>query len=163
MASPRPPTQRKREGREQTVSSHTREKAEAAKAYIEKKYSKLKNQEAERKQNWEDINKIMVELNLSVTEQNMIRQEILHREAEQLRMKRKKVSVFDFEPIAIIGRGAFGEVRLCRWKENGELVAIKKMAKTDMIVKNQIQHIRAERDVLAKADMKWIVELKCSF
>lgn len=77
--------------------------------------------------------------------------------------RRKKLTPHDFEPIAIIGRGAFGEVRLCRWKENGELVAIKKMAKTDMIVKNQIQHIRAERDVLAKADMKWIVELKCSF
>lgn len=37
------------------------------------------------------------------------------------------------------------------------------MTKTDMIVKNQQQHIRAERDVLAKADMNWIVELKCSF
>lgn len=163
MASPRPPTQRKREGREQTVSSHTREKAEAAKAYIEKKYSKLKNQEAERKQNWEDINKIMVELNLSVTEQNMIRQEILHREAEQLRMKRKKVSVFDFEPIAIIGRGAFGEVRVVRYKETSEILAMKKMNKSEMVYKNQIAHVRAERDVLATADNPWIVDLKFSF
>ena len=34
----------------------------------------------------------------------------------------------DFESIAIIGRGAFGEVRLCKAK-NGEIVAIKKMKK----------------------------------
>jgi len=34
----------------------------------------------------------------------------------------------DFESIAIIGRGAFGEVRLCRSK-NGQIVAIKKMSK----------------------------------
>lgn len=32
-----------------------------------------------------------------------------------------------------------------------------------MIKKNQIQHIRAERDVLANAQLPWIVELKCSF
>ncbi len=41
----------------------------------------------------------------------------------------------DFESIAIIGRGAFGEVRLCKAK-NGELVAVKKMKKEEMIKKN---------------------------
>jgi serine/threonine protein kinase len=45
--------------------------------------------------------------------------------------------VNDFESIAIIGRGAFGEVRLCRSK-NGELVAVKKMKKEEMIKKNQV-------------------------
>jgi len=35
----------------------------------------------------------------------------------------------DFEPIAIIGRGAFGEVRVCRDKESREIVAVKKMKK----------------------------------
>ena len=39
------------------------------------------------------------------------------------------MSVTDFEPISIIGRGAFGEVRLCRDKESREVVAIKKMKK----------------------------------
>ncbi len=79
----------------------------------------------------------------------------------------------DFESIAIIGRGAFGEVRLCRSK-NGELVAVKKMKKEEMIKKNQVKifalinffkvtHVRAERDILAKANYEWIVDLKCSF
>ena len=69
----------------------------------------------------------------------------------------------DFDPINIIGRGAFGEVRLCRWKETGEIVVIKKMKKSEMVFKNQVTHIRAERDVLAAANIPWIVELKCSF
>ncbi len=58
----------------------------------------------------------MQELQLSLTEQTVIKQDILHKEAEKLRFKRKKLTVKDFEPIEIIGRGAFGEVRLCRWR-----------------------------------------------
>lgn len=69
----------------------------------------------------------------------------------------------DFDSIAIIGKGAFGEVRLCKWKKTSEVVTIKKMKKSEMIHKNQITHIRAERDVLATAKLPWIVDLKCSF
>lgn len=64
--------------------------------------------------------------------------------------------------MAIIGRGAFGEVRLCR-HVSGELYAVKKMNKQDMDSKNQLIHIRAEIDILAQSDTKWIVELKSSF
>ena len=69
----------------------------------------------------------------------------------------------DFEPIKIIGRGAFGEVRVCREKKSREIVAIKKMKKNEMIYKNQVAHVRAERDILALAKNPWIVDLKCSF
>jgi serine/threonine kinase 38 len=60
----------------------------------------------------------------------------LHKEAELMRVKRQKLSVKDFEPIEIIGRGAFGEVRLCHSRLNGEIVAVKKMKKSEMIYKN---------------------------
>jgi len=39
------------------------------------------------------------------------------------------MSLKDFEPLQIIGRGAFGEVRICRIKETGEVVAMKKLKK----------------------------------
>ena len=65
--------------------------------------------------------------------------------------------------MSIIGRGAFGEVRLCKEKKSEEVVAIKKMKKTEMLNKNQINHVRAERDVLARSDNQWIVELLYSF
>ena len=50
--------------------------------------------------------------------------------------RRKKVTVRDFEPLSIIGRGAFGEVRICRIKATGEIVAMKKMKKQEMVQKN---------------------------
>ena len=72
--------------------------------------------------------------------------------------------MFDYEPLKIIGRGAFGEVRLCRHKKTDEVVAIKKMKKNEMINKNQEKHVRAERDILSISNNNhWIVELKCSF
>ena len=65
--------------------------------------------------------------------------------------------------MAIIGKGAFGEVRVCRHKRTNEIVAIKKMRKDEMYKKNQILHVRAERDVLSEAKIPWIVELRYSF
>ncbi len=49
---------------------------------------------------------------------------------------RARITVRDFEPLKIIGRGAFGEVRVCRDKKSREIVAIKKMKKNEMIYKN---------------------------
>ena len=52
---------------------------------------------------------------------------------------------------------------MCRYILTGEIVAIKKMKKDEMYKKNQILHVRAERDVLSEAKIPWIVELKYSF
>ena len=77
--------------------------------------------------------------------------------------RRQKLSAKNFDSIAIIGRGAFGEVRLCRSKVTMEIVAIKKMKKSEMLFKNQVGHVRAERDVLVNSNLPWIVNLICSF
>ena len=50
--------------------------------------------------------------------------------------RRSKITVHDYEPLKIIGRGAFGEVRVCRHKKTNDVVAIKKMKKSDMVNKN---------------------------
>jgi len=77
--------------------------------------------------------------------------------------RRKKITVKDFEPLSIIGRGAFGEVRICKVKATGEVVAMKKMKKSEMVYKNQVAHVKAEREVLVKAKNPWIIDLKFSF
>ena len=105
----------------------------------------------------------MNQLNLPEEEAAKIKEEILHKEGENLRKKRKKISIFDFEPLKIIGKGAFGEVRVCRYIPNDSIVAIKKMKKEEMHKKNQVLHVRAERDVLSEAKNEWIVDLKFSF
>jgi len=162
MSSPKPTTASRRKEKE-PISTLAKERAEAAKAYIEQKYAKLKRDEAERKAAWTQLHQKMGELQLTADEQDLIKQEIMHKEASALRDKRRKITVFDFEPVTIIGRGAFGEVRVVRHRETGEVLAMKKMNKTEMVNKNQVKHIRAERDVLAKAENPWIVELRCSF
>ena len=105
----------------------------------------------------------MNELNIPEEEATKIKEEILHKEGENLRKKRQKISIFDFVPIKIIGKGAFGEVRICKYIPTGDVVAIKKMKKDEMHKKNQVLHVRAERDVLSQAKNQWIVELKFSF
>jgi serine/threonine kinase 38 len=152
-----------REGSSEQISPSTRTKAEAAKAYIEQKYMRLKEDDIKKRAEWEELGRRMESMSLSTTEQGLIKQEILHKEAEQLRRKRKKVSVRDFVPLTIIGKGAYGEVRLCRIKRTAEIVAMKKMKKSDMINKKQVKHVKAERDVLAQAQNPWIVELYYSF
>lgn len=162
MSSPKPTTASRRKDKE-AVSATAKERAEAAKAYIEQKYAKLKKEETERKAAWTQLRQKMGELQLNAEEQEMIKQEIMHKEASALRDKRRKITIFDFDSVAIIGRGAFGEVRVVRRRETGEILAMKKMNKTEMVNKNQVKHIRAERDVLAKAENLWIVELRYSF
>jgi hypothetical protein len=62
----------------------TREKAEGAKAYIERKYAKLKNEEKEKKEGnnllnnsfllaWDKLLKQMDKMNLSPTEKELIK------------------------------------------------------------------------------------------
>ena len=93
----------------------------------------------------------MTELQLTVTEKNLIKHEIMHKEAIIQREQRQKIGITDFEPISIIGKGAFGEVRVVRHKKTNEVLALKKMNKSEMILKNPMQHIKAERDILANS------------
>lgn len=111
-----------------------------------------------------------MEANLSPKEQEIVRKEILHREALISRegyfikhLRRTKITIQDFTSITIIGKGAFGEVRLVRSKLNNQVLAMKKMKKCEMIAKKQVNHVKAEKDVLSKSHNPWIVELKYSF
>ena len=69
----------------------------------------------------------------------------------------------NFIPIKTIGKGAFGKVMICRNTDDQKIYAMKQMKKKEMRKKNQIAHIKAERDVLALADNDWVVKLAYSF
>ena len=86
------------------------------------------------------------------------------------RQARKRITINDFELLKIIGKGAFGQVRLVKRKDTGEILAMKTMIKSGMVLKNQITHVRAERNILAlhsehESDPlgRWIVQLNTSF
>jgi len=75
----------------------------------------------------------------------------------------KRYTLEDFGSIKIIGRGAFGEVRVVRERQSKAVYALKVMTKTHLMKSNQIQHIKAEREILASADNSWIVKMVYSF
>jgi serine/threonine kinase 38 len=149
--------------RDNKISLVTFNRVKIAKEYIEKKYKLKKLKEEESRKEWGLIYEKMKNLNLNQSQELQIRNEILKKEAESIRAKRQKNSVFDYTPLSIIGKGAFGEVRVCKHKKSNEVVAIKKLRKEEMHRKNQIIHVRTEKEMLAKADQKWVVGLKASF
>ncbi len=69
------------------------ERIDAAKSYIESswvildKYLKSKKNDLERKVLWDKLQKKMTDLNMSFSEQEKVRKEIQHKDAELLRTK----------------------------------------------------------------------------
>jgi serine/threonine protein kinase len=57
----------------------------------------------------------------------------------------------------------FLQVRLVQKKDTGHVYAMKILRKADMLEKEQIAHVRAERDVLVEADHQWVVKMYYSF
>uniref|UniRef100_A0A671Q9A5 Serine/threonine-protein kinase greatwall n=1 Tax=Sinocyclocheilus anshuiensis TaxID=1608454 RepID=A0A671Q9A5_9TELE len=71
----------------------------------------------------------------------------------------KAPSIEDFLLVKPISRGAFGKVYLARKKCNSKLYAVKVVKKADMVDKNMIDQMRAERDALALSKSPFIVHL----
>jgi protein-serine/threonine kinase len=86
------------------------------------------------------------------------------KESNFLRFLRTKESPANFQTIKVIGKGAFGEVKLVQRKTDGKIYALKSLIKTEMFKKDQLAHVRAERDILADSkDNPWLVKLHASF
>ncbi|KAK3680472.1 Serine/threonine-protein kinase [Vermiconidia calcicola] len=84
-------------------------------------------------------------------------------EANFLRFLRTSERPQNYNTLKIIGKGAFGEVRLVQRKHDGKIYALKSLIKAEMHKKDQLAHVRAERDILANADSAWLVKLHTSF
>ena len=55
------------------------------------------------------------------------------------------------------------QVRLVQKVDTGHVYAMKILRKTDMVAKEQLAHVRAERDILVEADHTWVVKMYYSF
>ncbi len=143
------------------ISQRTYDKVKIAKDYIERKYNLKTIKNTEYNIILEKINSLEV----SDEEKLKILSEMRHLESEELRKSRQsqKQTIRDYESLAIVGRGAFGEVHVCREKKTGNIVAVKKIKKELLAKKNQIIHIRNEQLFMSKVKSPWIVELKASF
>ncbi|XP_030056745.1 LOW QUALITY PROTEIN: serine/threonine-protein kinase greatwall [Microcaecilia unicolor] len=69
-------------------------------------------------------------------------------------------SIEDFAIVKPISRGSFGKVYLARKKvQDSKLYAVKVVKKADMINKNMVQQVQAERDALALSKSPFVVHL----
>lgn len=74
------------------------------------------------------------------------------------------VSIKDFEIIKPISKGAFGSVFLAKKKVTGDYYAIKVLKKADMIAKNQVTSVKAERMILMRqAESPFVAKLYFTF
>ncbi|KAI5562083.1 hypothetical protein POPTR_015G035600v4 [Populus trichocarpa] len=74
-----------------------------------------------------------------------------------------RTSIDDFVIIKPISRGAFGRVFLAKKRTTGDLFAIKVLKKADMIRKNAVESILAERDILISVRNPFVVRFFYSF
>ncbi|XP_068654006.1 uncharacterized protein [Aristolochia californica] len=148
---------------DEAPSNITKQKVAAAKQYIENHYkAQMKGLQDRKERRW-ILERKLADAEISEEEQNNLLKYLEKKETEYMRLQRHKMGVDDFGLLTIIGRGAFGEVRLCREKTTGHVYAMKKLKKAEMLRRGQVEHVKAERNLLAEVDSNCIVKLYCSF
>jgi cell cycle protein kinase DBF2 len=105
------------------------------------------------------------EKSLSEVEASKYRRKMLRSESYYLRLKRQRSNVKDFTVVALIGKGGYGEVYLAKWKtEKNRIVVLKRIAKASTIMKNEVESVKRERDIMSKlTESPWIAKLLMSF
>eukprot|EP00976_Prorocentrum_cordatum_P037493 762175-Prorocentrum_minimum.AAC.2 len=74
-----------------------------------------------------------------------------------------RTTIEDFHIIKPLSKGAFGKVYLARKLATGDLFAIKVLRKRDMIIKNMVHQVQAERDILVSTRSPFVVRCFYSF
>ncbi|CAF4276585.1 unnamed protein product [Rotaria sp. Silwood2] len=69
----------------------------------------------------------------------------------------------DFEIIKLISNGAYGAVHLVKNRQTQERYAMKKVSKTNLILRNQVEQVFVERDIMTFTDNPFVVALICTF
>ncbi len=73
-------------------------------------------------------------------------------------------SIKDFEIIKPISKGAFGSVYLSKKKSTGDYFAIKVLRKADMVAKNQVTNVKAERAIMMwQGESEFVAKLYWTF
>ncbi|XP_023386485.1 serine/threonine-protein kinase LATS2, partial [Pteropus vampyrus] len=105
----------------------------------------------------------MARAGLCEAEREQMRRILYQKESNHNRLKRAKMDKSMFVRVKTLGVGAFGEVCLACKVDTHALYAMKTLRKKDVLDRNQVAHVKAERDILAEADNEWVVKLYYSF
>lgn len=150
--------------KEGKISKKTAEKVKIAKSYIEQKYKNTIYKKHNFDNQWNQIIKCINSAKIKESAKEEIKTYALQKLNNTLRKNRQKVNINQFEIIKTLGKGASGEVKLCRYKLTNEYFAIKKMRKEIMQKKNQIISVKTEKDILYYSNNnQWVSKLCYSF
>lgn len=136
---------------------------QAFKFFMEQHVENLLKSHKDREKRRMQLEREMAKVGLSEDAQCQMRRMLHQKESNYIRLKRAKMEKSLFQKIKTLGIGAFGEVTLVRKKDVGHLYAMKTLRKSDVLKRNQVAHVKAERDILAEADNEWVVKLYYSF
>ncbi|KAG6019192.1 Cobalt uptake protein cot1 [Claviceps citrina] len=117
----------------------------------------------ERNQRQSELEQKLQELSQSAARKEQLWSTAGRKEGQYLRFLRTKDKPENYNTVKIIGKGAFGEVKLVQKKGDGKVYAMKSLIKTEMFKKDQLAHVRSERDILAESDSPWVVKLYTTF
>ncbi|EFJ43529.1 hypothetical protein VOLCADRAFT_65875 [Volvox carteri f. nagariensis] len=147
----------------QSVSPSARTRSQMAKQFIENQLKERLRNVAERHARRRALEAVLQGENLSDVKKIELRNALERRESDYTRLQRQKMTVDDFELLQIIGRGAFGEVWLVRERLTKKLMAMKKLKKADMLRQGKVEHVKAERNIMAILQDPYVVKLYYSF
>jgi len=146
------------------LTENQQHKITKARVSIDTFYINLQKDAQERKKRYADLDRYLAaEKTMDDEDKQQAYVDYGRKETEYLRLKRTRLGLRDFSKLEIIGRGAFGEVRLVQKVDTGNVYAMKVLNKKKMMAKNQEAHVRAERDILVEADNPWLVMMYYSF
>ena len=74
-----------------------------------------------------------------------------------------EIKLSDFNFLKMLGRGSFGKVYLAKLEKNQKLYAIKSIRKDRVLEKNQLGHIKNEKEILLKCDHPNLVSMESLF
>jgi serine/threonine protein kinase len=147
----------------ESKSSKAKEWSEKMALFLDLHMDKYFKHVQEKMDRAKELEEYMDKMNLEPAVRDEMRENFKREEKEFVAKRRKRIKKDDFIKHKTIGRGAFGEVQVVEQKEGGAIYAMKILKKSEMVKKNQVEHIKAERDVLALADNPWVVKLNFSF
>uniref|UniRef100_A0A5F8AEZ3 non-specific serine/threonine protein kinase n=1 Tax=Macaca mulatta TaxID=9544 RepID=A0A5F8AEZ3_MACMU len=153
-------TKKDEERRESRIQSYS---PQAFKFFMEQHVENVLKSHQQRLHRKKQLENEMMRVGLSQDAQDQMRKMLCQKESNYIRLKRAKMDKSMFVKIKTLGIGAFGEVCLARKVDTKALYATKTLRKKDVLLRNQVAHVKAERDILAEADNEWVVRLYYSF
>ncbi|KAJ1647105.1 serine/threonine-protein kinase dbf2 [Coemansia asiatica] len=146
-----------------TIDPAIRRKVEAAQVYFLEYYVDHLTYIANRRRRLEDFKNAI--RSVQTTRQHVQDSWTTHCASESaiLRRRRNRTREREFDVLAQIGQGGYGQVFLARKRDTGEVCALKKMAKKLLVKLGEVQHILTERDILRTSRSEWLVKLLYSF